>query len=408
MDVMIEHSLSEKLNERESITCQVLISQILDKIGEVLPGLLSKKVVISQINASNTTLKSIKTNDVIPAMFIKATDKDTKKVPMVLLAKQAMVRTMIDAIMGLEEKNETASYQFDEFDLSTAQEMIARLFQDSTKLVAELANKPLKELAPSLSVFKNFGDFLQTMRLTSDAPVSIIQWMIQLDDSTAMPMMAVVDFKAALKFIQELGDIVPPAARQSVEEPVIQAVSEPAEQKQELDISMPVAASIQQTKEEPVIAAQTASVQTPIQQTTQPPIQQTAAQATMHQAVQASVQQSVSSAHIPTMMQETAYQPEASEPEPFFSVPAIQDNSELLMNVPLTITVEIGQTKRKIKDILEFQPGTIIELEKQTGSPMDVIVDGSLFARGEVVVIDENFGIRLTELSDKRKQLRQK
>lgn len=82
-----------------------------------------------------------------------------------------------------------------------------------------------------------------------------------------------------------------------------------------------------------------------------------------------------------------------------FGLPADQkDNLKLLMGVPLEISVEIGTAKRKVKDILEFQQGTIIELERQAGAPVDVVVNGNLIARGDVVVIDDNFAVRITEI----------
>ncbi len=75
-----------------------------------------------------------------------------------------------------------------------------------------------------------------------------------------------------------------------------------------------------------------------------------------------------------------------------------QDNLKLLMGVPLEISVEIGTAKRKVKDILDFTQGTIIELERQAGAPVDVVVNGNLIARGDVVVIDDNFAVRITEI----------
>ena len=75
-----------------------------------------------------------------------------------------------------------------------------------------------------------------------------------------------------------------------------------------------------------------------------------------------------------------------------------QDTLKLLMGVPLEISVEIGTAKRKVKDILEFTQGTIIELERQAGAPVDVVVNGNLIARGDVVVIDDNFAVRITEI----------
>lgn len=75
-----------------------------------------------------------------------------------------------------------------------------------------------------------------------------------------------------------------------------------------------------------------------------------------------------------------------------------QENIDLIMDVPLEVTVELGRTSKSIKEILEFTPGTIIELEKIAGEPIDVLVNGKLVAKGEVVVIEESFGIRVTEI----------
>ena len=84
---------------------------------------------------------------------------------------------------------------------------------------------------------------------------------------------------------------------------------------------------------------------------------------------------------------------------PNFNLPGEQgDNLQLLMGVPLQISVEIGTAKRKVKEILEFAQGTIIELERQAGAPVDVVVNGNLIARGDVVVIDDNFAVRITEI----------
>jgi len=74
------------------------------------------------------------------------------------------------------------------------------------------------------------------------------------------------------------------------------------------------------------------------------------------------------------------------------------DNLKLLMGVPLDVTVEIGSTRKKVKEILDFTQGTIIELERQAGSPVDIIVNGHLIAKGDVVVIDDNFAVRITEI----------
>jgi len=66
--------------------------------------------------------------------------------------------------------------------------------------------------------------------------------------------------------------------------------------------------------------------------------------------------------------------------------------------VPLEVTVELGRTSKSIKEILEFTPGTIIELNKIAGESIDVLVNGKYVAKGEVVVLEENFGVRITDI----------
>lgn len=74
------------------------------------------------------------------------------------------------------------------------------------------------------------------------------------------------------------------------------------------------------------------------------------------------------------------------------------ENIDLIMDVPLEVTVELGRTTKSIKDILEFAPGTIVELNKIAGEPIDVLVNGKYVAKGEVVVIEESFGVKITEI----------
>ena len=81
-------------------------------------------------------------------------------------------------------------------------------------------------------------------------------------------------------------------------------------------------------------------------------------------------------------------------------------NINLLMDVNMELTVELGRTKKSIKDILGMGEGTVIELDKLAGEPVDILVNGKLIARGEVVVIDENFGVRVTEIISPMERIR--
>ncbi len=77
------------------------------------------------------------------------------------------------------------------------------------------------------------------------------------------------------------------------------------------------------------------------------------------------------------------------------------NNLDLLMNVPLTVTAELGTSKMLVRDILKLGTGSVVELDRLAGGPVDLLVNDRLVARGEVVAIDENFGVRVTELIEK-------
>ena len=82
-------------------------------------------------------------------------------------------------------------------------------------------------------------------------------------------------------------------------------------------------------------------------------------------------------------------------------------NIDLLMDVDLPVAIELGRTKLSISDILALGPGSVVELNKLAGEPVDLLVNNKVVARGEVVVIDENFGLRITQLMTPEERLRQ-
>lgn len=95
---------------------------------------------------------------------------------------------------------------------------------------------------------------------------------------------------------------------------------------------------------------------------------------------------------------QSAQFPNFSNQDSLGGISLLQGNMDLLMDVPLNVTIEIGKTRKKMRDIMEFSQGTVIDLEKQAGAPVDIVVNGQLIARGDVVVIDDNFAVRITEI----------
>lgn len=144
---------------------------------------------------------------------------------------------------------------------------------------------------------------------------------------------------------------------------------------------------LHQNTEEPAAAAAPASAPAPApapQEAPQPTYQQAAPQP-MYQ--QAAPQQNVN-------IQPAQFQTLTND----YAGVAGNQNIGLIMDVPLEVTVELGRTKKSISEILDFAPGTIIELDRIAGEPIDVLVNGKFVAKGEVVVIEESFGVRVTEI----------
>src|SRR5512135_1291533 len=80
---------------------------------------------------------------------------------------------------------------------------------------------------------------------------------------------------------------------------------------------------------------------------------------------------------------------------------------DFLLDIPLEITVELGRTKMLIKDLLQLGQGSVVELDKLAGEPMEILVNNRLVARGEVVVVNEKFGVRLTDIISPTERIRQ-
>jgi flagellar motor switch protein FliN/FliY len=82
----------------------------------------------------------------------------------------------------------------------------------------------------------------------------------------------------------------------------------------------------------------------------------------------------------------------------YYSTPSEDLNLDVILDVPVTLSMEIGRTKINIRNLLQLNQGSVVELDRFAGEPLDVLVNGTLVAHGEVVVINEKFGIRLTDV----------
>jgi len=92
---------------------------------------------------------------------------------------------------------------------------------------------------------------------------------------------------------------------------------------------------------------------------------------------------------------------------PINEVPAssVQNSMDLLLDIDLELSVELGRASIPVRDVLNMGPGSIVELEKLAGEPVDILINGKFIAKGEVVVVDEHFGVRVTEISSRTERI---
>ena len=348
-----------------------------DAIGEIanismgtsattLYSLVNRKVNITTPTVSIANWKNFIDEQEKPCVFIQIKYTEGLDGANILIMRERDVKVITDLMMGGDGSN--IDGELGELHLSAISEamnqmmgssatslssMLGRMIDISppeASLVNILENKNGADIAPFLA-----GDFVK------------IEFRMQIEDlvdSTIMQLYP-IDFAKSLYKIfmeQQMGTSAAPAQP----DPAPQPQSVPAPQPQPDPAPQP----------QPYVPPQ---AEMPQMQQAMPQMQQ---MPQMPQMQQANIQPAQFQAFNTQMPQQMAS----------------QENIGLIMDVPLEVTVELGRTKKSIAEILDFTPGTIIELDKIAGEPIDVLVNGKFVAKGEVVVIEESFGIRVTEI----------
>ena len=347
-----------------------------DAIGEIanismgtsattLYSLVNRKVNITTPTVSIANWKNFIDEQEKPCVFIQIKYTEGLDGANILIMRERDVKVITDLMMGGDGSN--IDGELGELHLSAISEamnqmmgssatslssMLGRMIDISppeASLVNILENKNGADIAPFLA-----GDFVK------------IEFRMQIEDlvdSTIMQLYP-IDFAKSLYKIfmdQQMGTSAAPAQP----DPAPQPQSIPAPQPQPDPAPQP----------QPYVPPQ---AEMPQMQQAMPQMQMQQ----MPQMQQANIQPAQFQAFNTQMPQQMAS----------------QENIGLIMDVPLEVTVELGRTKKSIAEILDFTPGTIIELDKIAGEPIDVLVNGKFVAKGEVVVIEESFGIRVTEI----------
>ncbi|MCL2398216.1 MAG: flagellar motor switch phosphatase FliY [Defluviitaleaceae bacterium] len=278
----------------------------------------------------------------------------------VLILKEQDVKVIADLMMGGEGIVAEDPDPLTELELSAIGEAMNQMVGSSSTSLSSVVKRKIDIDTPQAIVL-NFGDddfFEQTGFIESDV-LACVAFRMEIGDLIDSEIMQIIPIDFARDMVNKMMDDLTSGSKQEDEVQNIAVAEKPHQET--VVASVPIAATPQ--------ASSTSYA--PRQSVVYP-----------GQAVSQNV--NVQPAQFQTLdMTELAQQ---------------KENIDIIMDVPLEVTVELGRTNRKIKEILEFTPGTIVDLDKLAGEPIDILVNGKFVATGEVVVVDENFAVRVTDI----------
>lgn len=395
----------------------------LDAIGEIMnismgsaatavSELLNAKVWITTPKVTVVQASELNYDRLEPAICVKIEYIKGLSGSNLMILKQDDVQLILNQLMG-KPPVISPDFEFDELNISAVSEVMNQMMGASSTALSEFLGMGIDISTPTPYILSeiNIAD-LQNYEQTDK--VAAINFDLTIDGVIKSEFISVLDINLAATLADRMiGGASSPEPIATEPAPAPAPAPQPVPQAE----PVPQAATVQQAA--PVQQATPMPQVAPVQQAAAPvpqatPMPQVAPVPPVAPVPQADMyaQQGYYGYPNPAMYGQPV-QP-VMQPQPAVNYRNAQlaqfenfeaplgseqkENLQLLMDVPLQISVEIGSTKKKIKDILEFSQGTIIELERQAGAPVDVMVNGNLIARGDVVVIDDNFAVRITEI----------
>ena len=375
----------------------------LDAIGEIMnismgsaatavSELLNAKVWITTPKVTVVQASALNYDRLEPAICVKIEYIKGLSGSNLMILKQDDVQLILNQLMG-KPPVISPDFEFDELNISAVSEVMNQMMGASSTALSEFLGMGIDISTPTPYILSevNIAD-LQNYEQTD--MVAAINFDLTIDGVIKSEFISVLDIDLAAT----LADRVLGGAS-STEAPAPEPETTPA--------PTPVSSPVEQVAPAPSPIPQAMPAQQPVQPTAPMPTPQPMPDMYAQQGYYGYPGQPNPAMYAqpvqPMMQPQPAVNYRNAQLAQFenFEAPLgteQKENLQLLMDVPLQISVEIGSTRKKIKDILEFSQGTIIELERQAGAPVDVMVNGNLIARGDVVVIDDNFAVRITEI----------
>ncbi|MCC2877072.1 flagellar motor switch protein FliN [Lachnoclostridium pacaense] len=331
--------------------------------GEAVSSILKADIAIGEPQIHEMTVKEVEYSLLEPAIFVKSCLTSQVAGNVVMILRQRDMQVFLNELMGVDDLPDP-DFVFDDVAMSAAGELMNQMAHASASAMAQYLGDTMDFADCQLVLSDGRQNLSPVIGDQPDSRIMVVNYTMRIKDMVESEFIECISAAAIDSLAQEI------QARQEAQARARQEEEEAARQAREMEKSVIVGQGAGRGQATP------------------------AAGRMMDGAAPA----------VPGLSWGGNAAAARTQPgqDTMYRSPAISGNLGLIMDVPLNVSVEIGKTRRRLKDVLNFNNGTVVELDKQADAPVDIIVNGQLIARGEVVVIDDNFGVRITEIVNTR------
>lgn len=418
----------------------------IDAIGEIfnislgssataVSNMLARRVDITTPTVSVVSAKDFTLGDLQPAIGVKIDYVAGLSGSNIMLLKRSDVRAIVDILMGSTTKDE--DFEINELNMSAICEVMNQMMGAASTAMSDFLNRMVNISTPQAFEIGSLEEFVEKY-FPSNGMLVVVRFKFSVEDAVESEFMSALSMDLVRELLKGFGIEGEDVGMGAEPEPAPAPAAQPAAAA-EPELSSGSGASLSQEEIEKLMAQNFAEEQT-AQQNASPqpavsaeqPAQQTPVQQPVAQAQQGvpqampqmspEMQQQYAAMPYPPYGMQMPYPPmyymppqQQAAPEPKTiktTKPAMpkfeehatslneeqESNLDLLMSVPVDVAVEIGRTRRRVKDILNYTKGSLVVLDRLAGDRADLYVNGKCIAKGDIVVVDDNFGLRIAEI----------
>lgn len=417
-------------------------------------NMLARRVDITTPTVSVVSAKDFTLGDLQPAIGVKIDYVAGLSGSNIMLLKRSDVRAIVDILMGSTTKDE--DFEINELNMSAICEVMNQMMGAASTAMSDFLNRMVNISTPQAFEISSLDEFVEKY-FPSNGMLVVIRFKFSIEDAVESEFMSALSMDLVRELLKGFGiegeDVgmgaepepapAPAAQPAAAAEPELSSGSGASLSQEEIEKLMAqnfaeAQAAQQNASPQPAVSAeqpaqpQVAATPAPQQPVAAVPAQQTPVQQPVAQAQQGvpqampqmspEMQQQYAAMPYPPYGMQMPYPPmyymppqQQAAPEPKTiktTKPAMpkfeehatslneeqESNLDLLMSVPVDVAVEIGRTRRRVKDILNYTKGSLVVLDRLAGDRADLYVNGKCIAKGDIVVVDDNFGLRIAEI----------